>query len=93
MRRTYKVDRFDVQTMDLIQLGGPSRLPIPTTSTSRRPWTAEEDAALCAAVKQWGSDTGHGSSWAKISNAVGGGRTNKVSYALSTFRLTLVGNV
>jgi hypothetical protein len=61
--------------MDLVQFGGPSRL---LTSTSRRPWTPEEDTALCAAVKKYGSDTGQGSSWAKISSAVGGGRTNKV---------------
>jgi hypothetical protein len=65
--------------MDLVQFGGPSRLP---TSTSRRPWTSEEDTALCAAVKKYGSDTGQGSSWAKISSAVGGGRTNKVCNSL-----------
>jgi len=63
------------ETMNLVQFGGPSRLP---TSTSRRPWTSEEDTALCAAVKKYGSDTGQGSSWGKISSAVGGGRTNKV---------------
>ena len=63
------------EIMDLVQFGGPSR--IPATSTSRRPWTSEEDTALCAAVKKYGSDTGQGSSWAKISSAVGG-RTNKV---------------
>lgn len=61
--------------MDLIQLGGPSRLPRPT---SRRPWTSEEDSALIEAVRVYGSETGQGSSWAKISSAVGGGRTNKV---------------
>ena len=64
--------------MDLVQFGGPSRLP---ATSSRRPWTPEEDKALCAAVKKYGSDTGQGSSWAKISSAVGG-RTNKVYYTI-----------
>jgi len=70
---------------ELVQLGGPSYLPAKvtattstSTSTSRRPWTSVEDSALSEAVKKYGSDTGHGSSWGKISAAVGGGRTNKV---------------
>ncbi|OCF32137.1 hypothetical protein I316_06293 [Kwoniella heveanensis BCC8398] len=43
----------------------------------RRPWTAHEDSALIAAVKQYGSSRGPGSAWSAISNAVGGHRTNK----------------
>jgi hypothetical protein len=74
--------------MDPVQHGGPSRLPLtlpaapaaptaPATS-SRRPWTTEEDTALCAAVKKYGLK----SSWSKISSSVGGSRTNKVCHII-----------
>jgi hypothetical protein len=49
--------------------------------TTRRLWTAEEDAALISAVGIYGSP-GQGQSWSKISGVVGGGRTNKVSWLI-----------
>ncbi|WWC63765.1 uncharacterized protein I303_106370 [Kwoniella dejecticola CBS 10117] len=51
-----------------------SDLKVPTV---RRPWTEQEDSALIASVKQYGSSRGPGSAWGKISKAVGGNRTNK----------------
>jgi hypothetical protein len=49
-----------------------------TERSGRRPWTAKEDAALRAAVGQYGPARGPGSAWSKISAAVGESRTNKV---------------
>ncbi|WWD07005.1 hypothetical protein V865_005102 [Kwoniella europaea PYCC6329] len=46
-------------------------------SAVRRPWTAEEDSTLIAAVNQYGSSRGPGSAWSVISKSVGGHRTNK----------------